>query len=31
MVNAKINGKPLRLILDTAAGSSVLDKASLND
>ncbi|WP_227006942.1 hypothetical protein [Pseudoalteromonas carrageenovora] len=26
-----MNGKPLRLILDTAAGSSVLDKASLND
>ncbi|MEL0646834.1 retropepsin-like aspartic protease [Pseudoalteromonas agarivorans] len=31
IVNAKINGKPLRLILDTAAGSSVLDKACLND
>ncbi|MDO6636113.1 retropepsin-like aspartic protease [Pseudoalteromonas carrageenovora] len=31
IVNAKINGKPLRLILDTAAGSSVLDNACLND
>jgi len=31
IVNAKINGKPLRLILDTAAGSSVLDKSCLND